>query len=260
MYNSTHTTQTQDTENLYRFILERSDFLERFPYQFWIVENMPEEFADEDFLGLKEPDGITGLCLVRRSEHMLNNLEDLYLNKRRILSFDVPSIRQYLNAFFDITTRVRPSRIKRIYETALSISHQLDIDTPPILIADIFGVSRTPSITFFNEETQSVLLIVLKLGTAPQMIRYLAHELRHCWQNDHDRALFGDSYKDPFIDGMKAYLRQPVEIDAEAFACLYLQQVGYSSDCISRLKGLSKDPDVLRLISERLKEIEKDYA
>lgn len=87
----------------------------------------------------------------------------------------------------------------------------------------------------------------------PDLYFAVAHEIRHLWQRKNGWTFSG--YKENTGDGLTEYNRQPEEVDANAFSALVMRSA-FRLD--PRFDGM--DEDTKRMITDRRKELEKEYS
>lgn len=132
------------------------------------------------------------------------------------------------------------NRINLLYSEAVRISEILDIPCPQILsIKNIFfsgweqgAAKHTRSSLPTSRGLSLGNLVFLKAAGRKTQTFFLAHELRHCWQNlyFHEKLL-------PLQLNPGDYLTRPEEIDANAFACLYMEMYWKISEPVFTLLG-----------------------
>lgn len=209
-------------EEIYRHIIENASSYEDFPMQIIVVDSMPEyvniEHQSEEIICFLENNKKTGLCLVLNSENVLNVLTETITGTRTVQGYEVDSIENATG--INVNTNCSVKRLIQIYRHALSICNDLKIRVPLILVSNIDGELRGRRDAFPTAD-----ILYISPQSLPRMIHTMAHELRHCWQA-YQGAGFYKTYKDFSEIGAK-YMWQPEEIDADAYACLYLDSLGY---------------------------------
>lgn len=143
------------------------------------------------------------------------------------------------------------------YNTALKISSMLDIQCPLIyyLKDDYFSYEeKAKTLTSLSENDVPIgnALFLKKIRYKSDCDAYIAHtiahEMRHIWQGARANDLY---YKDFFPlnnQNQIAYWFQPEEIDAEAFASIYVEKYYSVPDGIKLCYG--EDIQVIDLLSE----------
>ena len=98
------------------------------------------------------------------------------------------------------------------------------------------------------------------------IVRTIAHELRHKWQYMNGKKHYEDK-KDVYVKFLNKYLHiiwkriyrnDPTEIDAEAFAWKYLRD-RFGIELVSLSELSRKDRKMLVKPYERIKELDKEY-
>lgn len=112
-----------------------------------------------------------------------------------------------------------------IYALTLLACDRMNIRSPQIILSnelkDMRGIARQDN----NDLTK---LIELRVGMdLSETAEVLFHELRHAWQHEkHPNKYFSNyKYLDTGIE-MEEYMKQPAEIDAEAFSVRMMVEMG----------------------------------
>ena len=167
--------------------------------------------------------------------------------KRNILaiehnSFDtmISSIKEAFEAGPDVISIpmldnliVPSARIGQYYKSAIDICNLLQIPCPQIFVMrkELFHHHFPESKAIHNEDfddKNNLIAEYICFTEAGQKsnIYSLAHELRHCWQSRQDS--YYQSYSQLEASNYIEFNLQPEEIDAEAFALYYMEDVlGY---------------------------------
>ena len=263
-------------DDIYELIIEDSSFfIESFPMQIVVVDAMPEINGTDPILGRKVDiqqeqiacfleDGYkTGLCLIQNTDNVIGILQDLFAEKLpEIKAYIVNSINHTVG--IDIDTRVSGKRLIEVYKHATIVSKMLNIKTPLIIVSSNEGKRRALRKTFIDENDHPVGdIIYVTLQSRPRMIHSVLHELRHCWQEYNAQGYY-ENYKDA-VDGRKLsvqYTFQKEEIDANAFASMYLNSQGYDGIRMAFDDDEEyNDPfwkEYIVLLKRRIKELEND--
>ena len=140
----------------------------------------------------------------------------------------------------------------------------LNIKTPLIIVSIPDGKRRSLRRTFIDDNEHPVGdIIYVIIQAIPRMIHSVTHELRHCWQEYNAQGYYKE-YKGDWDDeeSWLQYLNQKEEIDADAFASMYLNSLGYDGIRMAFLYDQDyKDPywkEFIAALKKRIKEIESD--
>ena len=224
--------------DIYELIVENSSFFIRsFPVQIVVVDVMPKvegvdlliekkvDIQQEQIVCLFEDGYKTGLCLIHNTNNVISILQDAFAGVHKIKCYNVGNINRVIEGI-NINTQVTGKRLIEVYRHALVVSKMLKLKTPLIIAALTDGNRRAWRYTAIDENDHPIGdIIYVTLQSRPRMIHSVSHELRHCWQEYNEAQDYYKEYKDAEY-GMK-YLCQPEEIDADAFASLYLNAQGY---------------------------------
>ncbi len=125
------------------------------------------------------------------------------------------------------------SHRKDLYRHAVEISKSLGIVCPQILAVPAgdkeLGPNAGGRVTVFDEKIidKDVSIgdyILIRNRGRPYMVHTVAHELRHCWQAYRNCGQYFTEYH-PNIDiNTRKFAEQKEEIDAEAYASLYVEK------------------------------------
>lgn len=219
-----------DLKQLYTVILENPIILEKFPCQFVIVENLPEycvnpEHINKPIVCYFEEDKKTGLCLIVDSCDV-ETLPVMIKDNDKIPVYITDSIENTTG--LNINPNVSVNRLVKMYQHTLELANKLCIRVPLVLISNP-EQKRAERCTFIDDEDNPVGdIIYISLQSMPRMTNSLAHELRHCWQ-EYKGNNFYNHYQDINMDysNAKKYINQIEEIDADAYAAMYLNSLGY---------------------------------
>lgn len=224
----------KETEQLYRFVLEHEDFVTQSTLQLVPVNELPdwvdEEYRTEPFIALTNKAWKSQILLVVESPAMKNAIEeltDVLQQKRMIHAFTSTSpVHDLLGV--RVCTRVSSAKLLGLYKAAVSIADQLQITIPTIIVVEQEECPgmRGQTHTLLDDDDNPIgdIITVVLQGKAG-MIHTLAHEMRHCWQ-EYKTESFYEDYKDISEIGLD-YMDQNEEIDADAYASLYLNSLGY---------------------------------
>ncbi len=187
-------------------------------------------------------------------------MREFFGEEQVIHAYSVESIKRATG--LDVDTRIATQRLQTIYQHTVAISKQLSIKTPLILVTKLKD-QRAYRYTFLddNDDPKGDIVYVSLQGT-PRMIHSLAHELRHCWQEYNAEGYFKGYVESKTRD--PAYLEQKEEIDADAYASLYLNSLGY--DGISMAFESNEEylepywKDYITRIKKRMDEISLEMA
>ena len=125
----------------------------------------------------------------------------------------------FLNIKYNIYIVVKESAM--IYDFISNICDILDIAIPSVS----FDTSNFSTDTMMAQVDLSGKQIYLKRHGKPNpdLLFSIAHELRHIWQMQHDRALYFSSYRPvQELASIDEYNLQLAELDANAFAGLVM--------------------------------------
>ena len=219
-----------ETANIYRYLVRNEEVLVNM--QFLVIDKFPfwvtDEHKTEPMIALIKPEAKTGLCLVRNtgSTSIEKVMEEIYAGKRAIQCYEVESTKDLVG--LEACGRISPKRLKLIYQHGLRISNLLNIQMPSLVVVENHEIEgnralrRSPMDK--NDKTTGDF-IYLTLQGLPYMIHSLAHELRHSWQQYNGTGFF-ENYRDVSEMG-GLYIYQPEELDADAFASIYVSSLGY---------------------------------
>lgn len=228
--------------DVYEFIVKNSSFfIKHFPMQVVIVDRMPDvkgmdltlgkavDIQQEQIVCLVEKGHKTGLCLIQNNNNVISILQDLFAGKiHKIKGYMVGSINQVIEGI-NIDTQVSAENLIEVYKHAIIVSKILNIKTPLIIVSLPDMKRRAFRLTFKDKNDHPVGdIIYVTIQLRPRMIHSVIHELRHCWQEYNAQGYF-NNYKDAWDGGELSdqYLNQKEEIDADAFASMYLNSQGY---------------------------------
>ena len=108
-----------------------------------------------------------------------------------------------------------------VQELVENISKMLSIEPPEVVIVDELD---TPTKMASAVPVEGVIVIKARLSAFDAAIA-IAHELRHIWQYKNEPQMFSD-YQNSSSLSKEDYNLQPAEVDANAFAELYVGQYG----------------------------------
>lgn len=117
------------------------------------------------------------------------------------------------------------------YKHAVCVSEHLGVACPQIIAAteSVLGFDAGKRLTCFDESIIDKdvpigdTIFILNRGRSRQ-IHSIAHELRHCWQEYKSSEEFYKNYKVHTDSNTLDFMEQKEEIDAEAYACLYVEK------------------------------------
>ncbi len=135
------------------------------------------------------------------------------------------------------------------------IAYVLGVDVPVLEIKEVNFFPTPTTLAVYSQQNNERKIIVSKalLQQEPFRIAFsLAHEMRHLWQIEN--GVFPNSYLLPNSTDLETYNLQPHEIDANAFANLYIR-------CVFR-RGLDLriSPTVSNAIEQRIAAIKPIYC
>ena len=104
-----------------------------------------------------------------------------------------------------------------IYKMATIACEKMKIKCPQILPGSEMGQLR--GVIYQNKSNLSKLLVLRPGMHYKDTLEVLFHELRHAWQHETNHSFYFSNYRflDTEID-LQEYMRQPAELDAEAFS------------------------------------------
>lgn len=149
------------------------------------------------------------------------------------------------------------SQPRKIYQNALDICKKLDIQCPQIVqgtdsyIGPDRGALRFTGLDDNDQPTGDY--VFLKRRGINYQIHSLAHELRHCWQEYKGTGLFMN-YQELASNNYIEFNMQPEEIDAEAYACLYMEKKFGFIDGTSFMFYTDKDESSWHFLTKKIKE------
>ena len=108
-----------------------------------------------------------------------------------------------------------------VQELVENISKMLSIEPPEVVIVDELD---TPTKMASADPVEGVIVIKSRLSAFDAAIA-ISHELRHIWQYNNEPQMFSD-YQNSSNLSKEDYNLQPAEVDANAFAELYVCQYG----------------------------------
>ena len=224
----------EETDQLYRFVVEHEDFATQSSFQIFPVDEFPdwvnEEFRTEPCIALTNEGWKSQILLVVESPAMKNAIEELtdeLQQKRTIQAFTCTVPVQDLLGV-RVCTRVSSAKLLGLYKAAVSIADQLQITIPTIIVVEqeeCPGIRGQRHTILDDDDNPIGDIITIVLQGKAGMIHTLAHEMRHCWQ-EYKTESFYNNYKDISEIGLD-YMDQNEEIDADAYASLYLNSLGY---------------------------------
>jgi len=223
-----HISQKDMTE-IYKMIVN----LDGFGYQPILVIDYPEwvlkEHRSEPQIILQWSMGFTnGLLLIKESETMYDDVRQSIENisKKKIIGYLFDDSQKIAKEF---DREISSDLLHYIYEKAIAIAIDLKTTTPCIYIFNKRYTNGNDGLTIHgyddSEHNNASLIIIKPLGKL-FMLFTLAHEMRHAWQHqNHLVEPTKGEYSLPatFMD----YLSQWVEIDADAYASLHLNNLRY---------------------------------
>lgn len=161
------------------------------------------------------------------------------------------------------------SHRKDIYRHAVSISEMLGVICPQILAVSKdnteIGPNNAIRVTVFDESIieEDIPIgdyILIRNQGRTRMIHAIAHELRHCWQEYNSGGEYYNNYKPNININTLEYAEQNEEIDAEAYASLYIEKyLGVQDGTKFMFDASSTTPDgwegYVAKVKARMKEI-----
>ncbi len=116
---------------------------------------------------------------------------------------------------------------KDVYRHMVSISEHLGIICPQILAASDVDLEPDSArkLTYYDDSDTPVgdIIYIVNRGRSRQL-HSVAHELRHCWQAHQNNKGFYKNYKQHTGNNSLEFAKQKEEIDAEAYASLYVEK------------------------------------
>lgn len=221
---------------MYGFIEKHQDFYDRVPAQLMIVDKAPDYILEGDknnpcFIAIS-PNSEMFVILLVNSKSMDEVFKNIYYKKQVVQAFEVDTFRNYLD--IDFSTKVTAAVLKKLMHHAWEVTKKLKIDCPQIFVVDADSMDtknlRAQRRTIMRKQGNKEVpvgdvLLINYTGDEARMIHSLAHELRHCWQQYKTDDFYKD-YKDVSEIGA-SYFLQLEEIDADAYASLYVESLGY---------------------------------
>lgn len=251
-----------NAEEMYRYICQNSKEFVSFPIQFIPVIELPEwvnpEHQQEPCIILMEESSKTAICLIIHSSSMLKTIDETIWGKRENVAYQVPSLSSLLS--YRICTSVSGKKLVKIYEHALLISQELHISLPVILVVDKEQIPGNTAQRFTAlDENDAATGDIIEIGYAGtlDMIHALAHELRHCWQEYKSSEEYYNNYKPSGELTYEDFNSQMEEIDAEAYACNYINNLGFDGMQFTYHKDV--DYDLYNAVKARIKNM-KDHT
>ncbi len=253
-----------DARELYLHVCRNQVLFENRPMQFVPITKIPDwvddKYRSDPCVFLSEENAETDICLIVVSPCMLETID-------RIIQQEIECVRYIFPSLFDIMgcrqfcTHIPGKQLIKIYKHALAIAEKLQIEVPPDLICEqIEWIERSYRFTRFKDDEEEDIpigdfIFIFKAGMI-YMIHSLAHELRHSWQGYRAEGYFKNyvPLRDAVSDSQYNY--QIEEIDAEAYACLYLNNLGYNG--MKYTCDPVIDPVEYRLINKRIDEIKAE--
>lgn len=266
--------------DIYELIVENSSFfIKSFPMQIVVVDVMPKvagmdltigkeiDIRQEQIVCLIGEGYKTGLCLIQNTDNVISILRDAFTGEmHKIKCYNIGSINinQVIEGI-NINTQVTGKRLIEMYRHAMVVSKKLNIKTPLIIATLKDGKRRAWRYTAIDENDHPIGdIIYITPQAMPRMIHSVIHELRHCWQEYSKAEEYYKDYKDAWYEEEASYeyYCQPEEIDADAFASLYLNSQGYDGIKMAFEDDEEyKDPfwkEYIVMIKKRMEKIKND--
>ncbi len=228
-----HRHKEQDFAELYRFLVRKYEGYEDCPALLLLDECVPKILCDEN--------GYEAVILNRASDDLKRDLKNIIRKPGVLTNVDT----------FD-TIWCPETCYRNIYNLVLDICNLLKIPAPAVFMSKkmpkIEGISKTVGgMAIPGDDLVTDVIVQNTMDTEGRIVKALAHELRHVWQHKYHNSWFDDySAK----KRGEEYALQKAEVDAEAFAYLYMEQYGnyyILSDLGETIyKALSKRMDEIR--------------
>ena len=227
-----------DMKELYSLVLEECS------------SEMPTIIVVKEMVGVFE--GLTHKFFITKSD-----------DKNVMLMFgesDLQIMKSNLRAEYSMPLAHR----KDMYKHAILISEYLDIVCPQIIATNPGGLGTDSGrrMTYFDESITDKdvpigdTIFIINRGRSRQ-IHSVAHELRHCWQEYKSNEGFYKNYKVHTDSNTLDFIEQKEEIDADAYACLYVEKFLGISDGTTLMYDSAEDAaygkDYTQKIKERMK-------
>lgn len=223
----------QDFTALYNFLLSKYQGREDCPALLFLDDCNPSIIKDRN--------GLEAVILDRNSDNLKREIKNIIRK---------PGVVTDCKAFE--TFWVSDNRYDILYRIVLDICSLLKIPAPAIFLS-----KRMPStlkngmeargLSYPGDKPYTTDIFVKGTMDSPSIIKTLSHELRHAWQHKYHNDWFDDYSTEK---SGNEYALQKAEIDADAFAYLYLEQYGMHyilSDLGETIfKALSKRMDEIR--------------
>lgn len=150
---------------------------------------------------------------------------------------------------------------KDMYKHAILISEYLDIVCPQIIATNPGGLGTDSGrrMTYFDESITDKdvpigdTIFIINRGRSRQ-IHSIAHELRHCWQEYKSSEEFYKNYKVHTENNTLDFIEQKEEIDADAYACLYVEKYLGISDGTALMYDSAEDAVYGKNYTQKIKE------
>ena len=252
-----------DAKEIYIHVCRNQTIFEKRPVQFFPVTKLPDwvddKFRSEPCVFLGEKSGETDICLIVVSPCMLETVD-------KIIRQEIECVRYYSMSLSDLNcfpfyTHIPGKQLIKIYKHALAIAEEMQIAIPTIMISEQINQNeRANRLTKFKDDEEDNIpdgdiITIYKAGMI-YMIHSLAHELRHHWQEYHAKGYFKNFITLRDAVSELQYNYQIEEIDAEAYACIYLNTLGY--DGMKYTCDQTIDPVMYRVLNKRINEIMKE--
>lgn len=199
----------QDFTQLYKTLLDKTQRQEECPALLLLDDCAPTIIQDEN--------GYEAVILDRNSTNHNRELKNIIRK-----SGEVIDTKPFDTIWFPLVD------YRNMYNLVLDICKLLQIPAPAV-----FFSKGKPCITGIKKESNGYAITYKSLQVtdvfvgssfrSEQTIKTLAHELRHVWQHKYHNSWFDDYDCDKTGD---AYILQKPELDAEAFAYLFMEQYG----------------------------------
>ncbi len=154
---------------------------------------------------------------------------------------------------FTICDNIDGNQLKEQYKHALLIADKLHLSKiPPVLFVGMDSMAKKAIGGTLCTPFGDLIVISHSKPNTQNLTATLAHELRHAWQHTNSDNYF-TNYLSQAELGPHDFMMQKEEIDAEAFACSYLTELGFDGMEYSISPELF--PDLHQAVRNRMNEI-----
>lgn len=217
-----------------------------------VIDEMTGEFNGQPFQFGVPKEGSKETILILEKDN-IDTMKEKLLNCIELFNCQ-KNVSDIIISGYPFTSFSQP---QKIYKNALDICKKLDIQLPQILqatdsyIGPEMGGKR---FTALDENDRPIGdLVFLKRRGINYQIHSLAHELRHCWQEYKETGFF-INYQELTKNNYIEFNMQPEEIDAEAYACLYMEKKFGFVDGTSFMFNSDEDESSWHILTKKIKE------